>query len=224
MIRRSCWTDEMVEALREYLATGVTSGQAAQYISRKFGRHFSGHAIIGKAWRMGFPLLSRRHEPQRSRRVTSSPVNATWPIERINRLIDLRNSGKSFEDIAQELGVHISCVTTKAHRLKARGYNIETNQRHRLPPVVRLHRPPKPRSGSPRAPVIVLELLPHADEPVPTGLEGGCQWIVGPAPERLFCGAATIPGSSWCPHHHARCFNPPRQGVIHNAKRAHGIR
>jgi hypothetical protein len=34
-----------------------------------------------------------------------------------------------------------------------------------------------------------------------------CRWPLGlPSAEMLYCGAATVNGSSWCQHHHARVW------------------
>lgn len=36
-----------------------------------------------------------------------------------------------------------------------------------------------------------------------------CQWIEGEPRDRQFCGAPTQSRSSYCPTHHARCYQAP---------------
>ena len=62
------------------------------------------------------------------------------------------------------------------------------------PPTVPLS-PPEPGYG----PVTILGLR--------DGTIRQCRWPLGlPSAEMLYCGAATVNGSSWCPHHHARVW------------------
>lgn len=38
-----------------------------------------------------------------------------------------------------------------------------------------------------------------------------CQWINGEAKDRDFCGKPVIGQTSWCAHHYARVFRPPKK-------------
>lgn len=52
------------------------------------------------------------------------------------------------------------------------------------------------------------DVLRRPGEPEPTGQCDQCQWLHGPAGERLWCGAPVSGvGSSWCEWHRDRCFN-----------------
>ena len=45
------------------------------------------------------------------------------------------------------------------------------------------------------------------DEPSPAGkVNTGCRWLHGEPVARVFCGAPIVEGSSYCPHHFARCY------------------
>ncbi len=60
--------------------------------------------------------------------------------------------------------------------------------------------------GKSVAPLPVPLALPVRDgDPEPSGREDACQWIYGTT-GRAFCGQPTLPGSSWCETHRARCF------------------
>lgn len=202
---RPMWPEERTEELRKLMARGFTSAA----VGRRMG--ISRNSAIGKAHRMGFAWKgSPRGQAPKGSHPMRSHINHVWTKEKIEQLVTLRNSGQSFEDIAQVFGVHRSCVVTKAHRLSAKGYDIQTNIRHRLKPVQRLHRPPKPRGGPREPQARITELVVHPAEPVPTGLEGGCQWLKGNAADRNWCGAPRAHGSAWCTHHYARCYNLPK--------------
>jgi GcrA cell cycle regulator len=53
------WTPEHSEALREYLAKGMSYSQIAAAINAKFGTGYSRNAAIGRGKRMGFAAPER---------------------------------------------------------------------------------------------------------------------------------------------------------------------
>jgi hypothetical protein len=63
----------------------------------------------------------------------------------------------------------------------------------------------------------LVDVMPHPGEPKPAGdVDTGCRWLwpdIGghkagapPRMARKFCGAATLPGSSWCQFHRNHVF------------------
>lgn len=46
-----------------------------------------------------------------------------------------------------------------------------------------------------------------------------CQWVEGEPKERDFCGKPVKPGSSYCEHHHARCYYKKGNGSYERGAR-----
>lgn len=57
----------------------------------------------------------------------------------------------------------------------------------------------------------IPEVVEHLPNPTPLSMatDNQCRHIAGePIADALICGAIVVPGTSWCPHHHARLFQP----------------
>ena len=69
------WTDEQSEALRAFIADGLTYRECAQQINELFGVAFSRNAVIGRGKRLGIsaPAKPSPKNPPRSKRDPSLP-------------------------------------------------------------------------------------------------------------------------------------------------------
>ena len=59
------WAPEHCDALREYLAKGMSFAEAADAINARYDTTYSRNATIGRAKRMGLAALDRRKPPPR---------------------------------------------------------------------------------------------------------------------------------------------------------------
>ncbi len=111
----------------------------------------------------------------------------TWTPERIETLKALWNDGLSAAEIAEEIGVSKNTVIGKAYRLD-------------------LERRPSPIKPKPKPKLVDLtQPFPTTDQPhEPVG----CRWIEGDVQEGewRYCQAPQKTGSSYCEHHHPRCY------------------
>lgn len=142
----------------------------------------------------------------------------SWTDAKIDTLRRLWTQGKTANQISNMLGVTRNAVIGKAHRLDLTKrpspikYGIDTREFDNLPEP-RRHRA-KPRRLAPR---------PHRESdsraslpklaPVPWLAKrvlaiGTCCWTDCNHAPWVFCGAASVNGSSWCADHHARVFQP----------------
>jgi GcrA cell cycle regulator len=208
--RNRSWTPERVATLKRLWAYGVT----AEGIAAELHANCTAGAVFSKAQKLGLP---HRHMDNPSK----------WTDERIEKLKSLWNAGYSAELVAQELGDGITrdAVIGKVHRLGLQkgGSDPEsrriTSKRHakrqrragiRLlgldaPPVAKRVLPlPLPPSGEPTASAVKFEALETHH----------CRWIYGEGSERLFCGCDATPGTSWCPSHRNKVFQPPAQQLV----------
>ena len=122
-----------------------------------------------------------------------------WTVAEMDAFMALLATGRSFRDVAAVFGR--SPEAARKHLIQE-GY-IKTVQSR----IGRL------RDQFNRA-VVACEpwALPRKPgEPEPAGHDDGCQWIHG-ATGRVFCGAPTVNGSSWCDHHRHRCFTSKANG------------
>jgi GcrA cell cycle regulator len=149
---------------------------------------------------------------------------SAWPPARIAQLTALFHSGLSASAIAEKLGGGLSknAVIGKLHRLGlttgARPCRVRsrggTPGRPRSKPVQPSMPSVRCRVPDPAVPPPTVPLSPPESGYGPVtilGLRDGttrqCRWPLGlPGAEMLYCGAATMNGSSWCPHHHARVW------------------
>ncbi|MGM4906287.1 GcrA family cell cycle regulator [Tardiphaga sp. 866_E4_N2_3] len=134
----------------------------------------------------------------------------------LRRLIDL---GRSFSAAAEQINADYATTFSRnaaigrAHRL-----GIKTERRG-MPGAGRKPTGRKPRPAKPvfpkqiviRAPEPVIEPapfigslnLPFGDlRPFSTDRVNQCRFIEGASPDFLCCGTETLPGASWCGHHH----------------------
>jgi GcrA cell cycle regulator len=99
------WPPEHCDALREYLAKGLSFAQAADAINAKYGAAYSRNATIGRAKRMGLAALDR------SKR-----------LSRVPKELEPRRSSKTSERAAEskpELP-----AAERPHRIKLRCVQI----------------------------------------------------------------------------------------------------
>src|ERR1019366_6912942 len=71
------WEPEHCEALRQYLAKGMSFSEIADAINAKFKTAYSRNAAIGRARRLGLSGPDRPDSPDSPDRVTDSPRH--WP-------------------------------------------------------------------------------------------------------------------------------------------------
>ncbi|MGH9806442.1 MAG: GcrA family cell cycle regulator, partial [Terriglobia bacterium] len=69
------WTPEHSEALREYVATGLSFSRAADALNAKFGTAYTRNAVLGRAKRMKLVVPAR---PERGPKVRQ-PKRAKVP-------------------------------------------------------------------------------------------------------------------------------------------------
>lgn len=152
----------------------------------------------------------------------------TWTPERVALLKQLWTDGCSGLEISQRFGHGLSrcAVLGKVHRLKLPKRNGPDNESHRINGRIeaRRKRKPTPRDqlGIGKAAHIAPLAAKRADPlpmPPPDPLSAcsvkfealeahHCRFPTGEGRDRTFCGCNTIPGTSWCAHHHARVFKP----------------
>lgn len=140
-----------------------------------------------------------------------------WTEERDAQLRALwADPTRSTRQIGLEMGVTKSAAVGRAHRLKLppRGSPIRTGAGTRKAAQRRTAPPPAPsRESVARSPLAVIPLVPASAPPpriprLSTAQERACRFIAGePAgAATIFCDAPTLRGSSYCPAHHARCW------------------
>jgi GcrA cell cycle regulator len=142
-----------------------------------------------------------------------------WTDEQDEVLKRLLAAGISFTNAAAMINADFAtsysrnAAIGRAHRL-----GIKTERRG-LPGAGRKPTGRKPRPAKPvfpkqvvvRAPEPVVELAPYIGSlnlpfgdlrPFSADRVNQCRFIEGAAPEFLCCGTETLPGASWCGHHH----------------------
>lgn len=144
-----------------------------------------------------------------------------WDSASVELLISLVKQGYSGGVIASRLGVTRNSVIGKVSRLgmSLGTGNSRNSMRQRLARGLRKpNRPPPRKPNNPKSfnrPVFEKAPIPAPNmEDVPriqfSELEPQhCRFPVGDTriPESFgFCGLDRVPGSSYCPHHHARCW------------------
>jgi GcrA cell cycle regulator len=141
-----------------------------------------------------------------------------WTPERVEKLISLVKHGCSGGFIAAQLGLTRNSVIGKVHRLGMQLGNSRNSMRQQLAAQLRLKanyrrkkadrlRPPPPKV------VFAVEPLPTpdvADVPRKTLAQLGdhdCRFPVNHVGDENFgfCALERLPGSPYCPSHHARC-------------------
>lgn len=139
-----------------------------------------------------------------------------WTPEAIATLRRMWGEGISARDIADAIGDWCSrnAVIGKAHRLGLPEH-INAGNLSGIKERRKATQPRKPRLASvgPRKLVSAAEGAPVAfvGPGLPISLLGlsHCRHIDGePTHDALYCGAPVESGSSYCPHHHYRCWAP----------------
>ena len=106
-----------------------------------------------------------------------------------------------------------NAVCGKCDRLGLRGPKIiypsrKKPKRRKLPGNGKISRTRKPPAFKPAR----LETNTPEPKPIGTSEAGtGCQWIHGDYPHIRFCDHERREGSSYCAHHHQRCYVPREQ-------------
>jgi len=162
-------------------------------------------------------------------------LNKPWTPDEISRLFDLIKEGKSFSQVAPEIGrSRSSCIGIYHRELVRRGHVPTPRPRSPRADTVekRAYTPTIPKPQVPRAGVGFL--LPTVAAPPPrTGPAvgildiTGCKWAVAEdaslAGGHAFCNAPRDGKSSYCSHHHAKAIDPvPRP--VPKSLGAYGLR
>lgn len=139
-------------------------------------------------------------------------TDSQWTAEKDARLTELWSDGLTVRRIADELRTTRNAVIGRAHRLKlpSRPSPIIGQFDQKIPSTkgrsmsgagevahARRLSAQRPAPAQPQ-PQPQLRPSPHAART--------CQWIHTSARPWLFCGAASVPGHSWCDEHYARVF------------------
>jgi GcrA cell cycle regulator len=159
----------------------------------------------------------------------------TWSDERVELLRKLWSEGLSASQIAAELGgITRNAVIGKVHRLGLSGRAKATGATTPRPrkPIRPPGQPPHPAAGphtrgntalaaqpaTEAAPLPVYAPAPREDVVVPMServtimelRESMCRWPLGDptTPEFRFCGARSIVGLPYCPHHSRIAYQP----------------
>lgn len=161
----------------------------------------------------------------------------SWTEEKVATMIRLRDQGYSSSQIGGVIGMSRNAVLGKIHRLglqvvrlpkkagmiaPSRATNVRRSRKRKLipPRVLEMKRlAEKMRAVE----VTPAALLPTA-HPSATGVLGvsfvelapnGCRFPVNKSRSKddphLFCNAPKMPGSSYCPDCHARCYVKPHR-------------
>lgn len=105
-----------------------------------------------------------------------------WTVEKLHQLVHLYRAGATLHRISQELHLSKAAVHKKIGQLRSIG---QLNARHQQLSAFIRHR-----------------YLPPSKT---------CCWIDGEGANRVWCGAPTQAGSSFCPHHHSIVWiKPPK--------------
>lgn len=139
-----------------------------------------------------------------------------WSAQEQQAAILMWREGKSGSAIGRTLGRTRSAVFGKLWRLELRG--------------VRATARPTAKRGSVHAGKVLAARLrrekPPQRPPDGPGFVGktwnelgrlDCRWIEGEPGAALFCAAPAAPGSSYCGHHHARCYQAGTAGATRMA-------
>ena len=136
-----------------------------------------------------------------------------WPENRIKQVVELWNAGKSFRQIAKEVGITRSMVSGFKAR-HGRTYGMQ----ERVKPVPK-PKPIKKVSVTPRAVIAPLKPIsqPHPMRDARCSIfeltSRTCRWPIGEPNDMLFCGQYQKTGSSYCGHHHT-IAHVRRQDII----------
>ena len=97
------WAPQHSDALREFLAKGMSFGEAADAINAKFDTSFTRNAALGRARRMG---LASSHRPAEQRR----PPQPSLPRFREVRERSLSDSTAPVTPSRPREGVNLRCI------------------------------------------------------------------------------------------------------------------
>ena len=152
-------------------------------------------------------------------------MGSHWQDDSIDQLKALHKEGLTFKAIAERIGVTRNTIAGLCRRHKLT--RIDPLSKKKKTSSVgsgRKSKRPKDTSNlaprlsklvvNPRAlkPTPVVAQYVNVPEPDPLRLgildltDTTCKWAVEETPF-LFCGAPTLGGKSWCPHHYGRVFH-----------------
>lgn len=132
--------------------------------------------------------------------------HAVWTTEKEKTLVKLwADESMSVRKIAEALDLTPGQVAGKRYRLDLPNREVPI-----IRSVPKLKEPYNPASQTTSEPdASQFNPIPPLDG-VHAELDAGCRWLDGEPIERDFCNREKQPGSSYCPHHHARCYEPIR--------------
>jgi GcrA cell cycle regulator len=149
------------------------------------------------------------------RKSTMPDQSALWPPSEVACLLHLWDR-YSASQIGKKLGRTRSAICGKINRLRREGVLPAVPKQYLTNPWP----PPKPKSPAaprpmkPKPPAYAVLRQPSAGPARPLRLldlprKGRCRWPLGPFDRKaeLFCGANTMPGQVYCPHHMRKSFS-----------------
>jgi GcrA cell cycle regulator len=153
----------------------------------------------------------------------ATPKKLPWTDERIELLKVLWADGMSASQMAARLGgISRNAVLGKVHRLglplrELPKYRLTCAPQKRATPLSPMRRHKTRADGEPLAPKFsVMPLPPEQQRPAKLMAfvdltDKSCRFSYGDPKTKDFgfCGCETAPGSSYCPGHHAICWNAP---------------
>jgi GcrA cell cycle regulator len=170
-----------------------------------------------------------------------------WADEMVARLEAMWRDGATATTIAAEFGISRNAVCGKVHRLKlpARAKRVRDPEILQRRVEVRKaqsakrererNRGPRGATAKPARPVepppyLGMALIPFADLRNFSGADGNqCRFIEGKEHPWLACGNETLPGASYCGHHHGIVYHkrgtePQLSDEERNRRRAQAFR
>jgi GcrA cell cycle regulator len=143
----------------------------------------------------------------------------SWTKERIDMLTKLASQGRTARQIAHELGdttrnaVIGQIARRGVHWPNSGNLGGASAPRVKSPPAAKIHAAPRKPSTAPNIQCLPLP-DPRADDIARVSFAeldtNHCRFIPGSptAGGKIYCGMPKMDGSSYCPHHHKRCFIP----------------
>jgi GcrA cell cycle regulator len=185
-----CWTEQEEASVMVLSEQGMTINGIASMLGRSY------HSVHSRRKRLkqGIKAVARK----------------LWTAEEDEKIREWWAQGKTYADIAGELGLTIGSVAGHAHRM-----GLRDSMRAKKEPAKRSN-PGVYKPWSERKHYYQKKLVPMAPEldsrnlPLAELENNECRYPVTDDAPFLFCGQPQAEGSSYCAHHHHLCWTPPR--------------
>ncbi len=203
------------ERVRALFDEGMKPRQIAEQVRREFGANLRITLVYrDMTWLRANGMINSRDR------------NKARDEDLDRRCVELKQAGRSYDAIAEELGISRGAVAGRLHRLRRQdptgmGQRKQKAGEERTKPDARRSkrsRRPSPvlkraaRTGHPDPSSIICppnsSYPPGAPMAVMTAKTGTCRWPIGEprAADFRFCGAPALDGSSWCADCAARAW------------------